>query len=307
MYEVLLEMPAAPPAAAAIESTIRIFCAPSGVPVVVVETGLGADRRHRAHRVEEVSEQEREHQQRCRHDAGALEAVEQVELAEQGEVRLGEHLVGPLGHVEVPALRGRIAEAAGPTSANFCTMPAMIVVATMPIRIAPGTPRAYSVIISSRPMLNTRTGQPARLPPMPSWTGGAPMPRRADEAGVDQADERDEQADAHRDRGLELPRHGVEHGLAEAGQHQHQDDQALEHDQAHRVGPRHLRRDRERDERVEPQACGQRQREVGDDAHQDRQQARHQRGHGGDRREARARLAAAAEELAVHVGDVGQG
>ena len=73
---------------------------------------------------------------------------------------------------------------------------------------------------------------------MPSSTGTRCRRRgAADEAGVDEADERDEQADADADRGLELRRDGVEHRLPEAGEHEHQDDEALEDDQAHRVGP----------------------------------------------------------------------
>ena len=68
------------------------------------------------------------------------------------------------------------------------------------------------------------TGQPFSVPPMPSSTGTGAGAGAADEARVDEADERDEQADADRDRGLELRRDGVEHRLPEAGQHQHQDD-----------------------------------------------------------------------------------
>ena len=71
------------------------------------------------------------------------------------------------------------------------------------------------------------------------------------------------------------------------------------HHQAHRVGPGHLAGDGEGDERVEAESRGERQRVVGDDAHQDRHHAGHQRRTGGDRRE--VRRCAAAEELAVHV------
>ena len=71
------------------------------------------------------------------------------------------------------------------------------------------------------------------------------------------------------------------------------------HDQAHRVGPGHLAGDREGDERVEPEPGGQGQREVGDDAHQDRHHAGDQRRAGRDRRQ--VRRVAAAEELAVGV------
>jgi hypothetical protein len=60
-----------------------------------------------------------------------------------------------------------------------------------------------------------------------------------DEAGVDETDQRDEQANADRDGDLQLRWHGVEDRLPEAGEHQHEDDEALKHDQAHGVGPRH--------------------------------------------------------------------
>ena len=76
----------------------------------------------------------------------------------------------------------------------------------------------------------------------------------AHEPGVDQADERDEQADADADRGLQLGRDGVEHRAPEAGEHQDQDHDALEHHQAHRVRPRtcprRSRRPRRRSARV---------------------------------------------------------
>ena len=64
--------------------------------------------------------------------------------------------------------------------------------------------------------------------------------RAPHEAGVDEADEGDEQADADADRDLELLGHGVEDRLPEPGEHEHEDDEALEDDEAHRVGPRHL-------------------------------------------------------------------
>ena len=79
-------------------------------------------------------------------------------------------------------------------------------------------------------------------------------------------------------------RHGVEDRAAEAGQDQDQDDQALEHHQAHRVLPGHSRGDRERDEGVEAEPGGQRQREVRHDAHEDRHHPRDQGRAGGDQR-----------------------
>ncbi len=65
---------------------------------------------------------------------------------------------------------------------------------------------------------------------------GPPL-RTPDEAGVDETDERDEQADARADRRLQLSRYCSEHRPPEAGEDEDEDHQALEHDQAHRVGP----------------------------------------------------------------------
>ena len=191
---------------------------------------------------------------------------------------------GSFGHVQAPA--GRVLGAAlAPTLPIASTMMARIVVATIEIRIAPLT--LLDPQRDQQPAGRPRTpapASPAGCRTGPSCTGTGCWPRRdpADEAGVDEADQRDEQADADGDRDLQLRRDGVEDGLPEAGQHEDQDHQALEDDQAHRVRPGHLGGDRERDERVQPEAGRQRQREVGHDPHQDRHHARHQRRTGGD-------------------------
>jgi hypothetical protein len=74
----------------------------------------------------------------------------------------------------------------------------------------------------------------------------------------------------------------VEDGRPEAGQHQHQDDQALEDHQAHGVGPGHARGDRVGDEGVQSQPGGQGEREVRHEAHEQGQHACDQGGGGGD-------------------------
>ena len=66
----------------------------------------------------------------------------------------------------------------------------------------------------NRPTTNTSSGQLPSEPPMPSSTGVAMAGGDPHEAGVDEADERDEQADADADGGLELERDRAEHGLA---------------------------------------------------------------------------------------------
>lgn len=98
-----------------------------------------------------------------------------------------------------------------------------------------------------------------------------------DEPGVDEADEGDEQADADTDRLLERLRYGVHDGLAQSRDHQDADQQTFEDDQAHRVGPAHQRGYLEGDDRVEPEAGGEGERQVAADAHDDR----HHRGHEG--------------------------
>lgn len=100
---------------------------------------------------------------------------------------------------------------------------------------------------------------------------------------------------------LSLLGHGVEDRLAEPGEHKNEDDEALEDDEAHGIGPRHLRRDGECDEGVEPESGGEREREVRDDTHEDREQAGDERGARGDRWEVGAVAGATSEEVAVDV------
>ena len=89
-------------------------------------------------------------------------------------------------------------------SATCSTMMATTVITTIEIRIAPLTPRAYSENISTSPRQNTATGQPWSCPPMPELDRHRAGAGTAHEAGVDQADDREEQADTDRDRDLEL-------------------------------------------------------------------------------------------------------
>ena len=102
------------------------------------------------------------------------------------------------------------------------------------------------------------------------------------DAGVDEADEGDEEADADRDRRAQRLGDGLEDGRAEAGEHEDGDDDALPHHEAHGLRPGHLRREGEGDERVEPETGGDAEREPSDDAHQDGHDARDQRRRGGD-------------------------
>ena len=106
----------------------------------------------------------------------------------------------PVGLTTLP-----VASVWPPILAIASTMIARTVAPTMPMRMAPFTCRTSMTMIASRPTTKTSIGQPARNPPMPSSTGTGPT-RLPHEAGVDQADEGDEQADAHADGGLQLRR-----------------------------------------------------------------------------------------------------
>src|SRR5918995_898673 len=85
----------------------------------------------------------------------------------------------------------------------------------------------------------------------------------------------------------------------EAGQHQDQDDQAFDHHQSHRVGPRHPAGDRKRDEGVQTQSGGQRERIVGERPHGDRHDTGDQGGGGCD--QGQVGRATAAEEVTLGV------
>ena len=77
-----------------------------------------------------------------------------------------------------------------------------------------------------------RTGA-ARAQP----NGRRSEPGAADEAGVDEPDKQDEKADTGRDRELELHRHGVEDEPAQPGRREKHDDEPVDDDEAHRLGP----------------------------------------------------------------------
>src|SRR5690606_1216257 len=94
----------------------------------------------------------------------------------------------------------------GPILKSASTMIATIVVATLPMSSAPLTFRAISTPMVSRPTMKITVGMVVTEPPSPSCTGGGGA-ARTHEAGVDEADEGDEEADAHRDGGLQLCGH----------------------------------------------------------------------------------------------------
>jgi hypothetical protein len=132
----------------------------------------------------------------------------------------------------------------------------------------------------------------------------------AHEAGVDEADEGDEQADADADGLLEGERDGVHHPLAQAGQDQRGDDQALQHHDAHGRRPGHHGGQLEGDHGVQPEPGRDRERVAAVHAHEQRHDRRHQRGRGGERPEGQAPagdVLGAAEDQRVEDDDVGHG
>ena len=131
------------------------------------------------------------------------------------------------------------------------------------------------------------------------------------DATVDEADEEDEEADADDDGLLELQRHGVEDGFAEAGQHQDGDDDALHEDDAHGALHRQaLGGDQlEGHDGVDAQPGSEGVGTVADQAHEQRHDAGDQAGDGEGRREVQAQRlqaldAGESEDVRVHEDDV---
>ena len=106
----------------------------------------------------------------------------------------------------------------------------------------------------------------------------------AHDARVDEADEGHEEAQAHRDGGLEGGGNRAENGLTEARENEQEDEDTFPRDDAHGLAVAEAGAEDEGkgDDRVEAKACGERQRVVRDDAHEDRHDARDERGTSGD-------------------------
>src|SRR5690606_39499058 len=99
-------------------------------------------------------------------------------------------------------------------------------------------------------------------------------------------------------------------GLAQPGYHQEADEQALQHDQAHRVVPAHQGGDLEGDDGVQAQSGGERERQIAPDPHDDGHHGGHQGGGGGELHgvELLAELVlGAAQDEGVEHQDVGHG
>ncbi len=253
--------------------------------VLVQQACLGADGRHGAHGVEEVGQQQREDEQERRRHTEAAEAAEQVELTERAEVGQVDDRRRQRRGVEPPALRvERLAEHRADVREPLDQ---------------DGHDRGHRdrdedrtahLAHPERHHEHQAKGEHQRRP-AGQRTSGAQLHRNrrtsrvgdaSNPSGVDEADQRDEQADAHRDGHLQAHRHGVEHRLAEARQHQEQDDQPLDDHQTHGVRPGRLGGDAERHEGVEAEAGGQSERVLGEQTHGDGHHTSHQGGAGGD-------------------------
>ena len=153
----------------------------------------------------------------------------------------------------------------------------MTVVTRMLMSRAAGTLRAHRATVRSSPNQNTKWAGVVGKTNVDGHRvlGGRPG-RLDDDAGVDEADEQDEQADPDADRPLERHRDGAHDRFAQADEDEQRDDEAFEDDDAHRAGRgQALGQDEpEGDRAVDAEAGGQGDRRVGDDAHRDGQRAR---------------------------------
>ena len=106
----------------------------------------------------------------------------------------------------------------------------------------------------------------------------------AHDARIHEADEGDEETQAHGDGGLEGGGNRTENGLTEARENEQEDEDTFPGDDAHglAVAEAGAEDQGEGDDRVEAETCGERQRVVRDNAHEDRHDARDERGTGGD-------------------------
>ena len=159
----------------------------------------------------------------------------------------------------------------------------------MPIRMPAFTLRATRMPVTSRPTRKTTVVQPRSVPSPPSCTGtavpAASGTRRTRPPSTKPISAMNRPMPAAM-AAFSSAGMARKTALPEAGQHQHGDDQTLDHHQAHRLGPAHLGGDRVRDEGVEAQAGRHRERDPADDAHQDGHHRGDQGGDPGDRRDA---------------------
>ena len=240
---------------------------------LVEQPGFGGDADDRAHRVEEVGQDEGEDQQDDGQDAGLAERAEHVELADEPEVRCGDGIAGQRRSGHTPVLH--LGELVDHDRDERHQDDADEDRALDPAGDEHDRHQHAEAEDENRPAGERAVAELDRH-------GGLRGVRDAgDEAGVDEADERDEQADADADRLLERLWDRVHDGLAETRHDQHADQQALEHDEAHRVFPGHERGDLHRDDDVDAEARREGEGQVAAHTHDERHHACHQGGGGG--------------------------
>ena len=107
---------------------------------------------------------------------------------------------------------------------------------------------------------------------------------RAHDARIHEADEGDEETQANGDGGLEGCGNRAENGLTEAGEDQQEDEDTFPGDDTHglAIAEAGTKDQGEGDDRVKAEAGGERQGVVRDDTHEDRHDARDERGASSD-------------------------
>ena len=162
------ETPAAPPAIAATESTMRIRWAFGGMPsssfspasapiavMVPMVSKKSASRRVKASRSAASTPTEENAPNRSNCPRVPKSGTSTTPLSSG---TLSDQLPGPSSATE-------------PRSRTACSTKASTAVATIEIRIAPRTWRTHRAMMSTTPTAKTSTGHPLSVPPLPSWTG----------------------------------------------------------------------------------------------------------------------------------------
>lgn len=252
------------------------------VALLVGEPGLFGESGHRAHRVEEVREHQREHEHDEGHEADLADVESEVDRTQEAQIGNAHRRSGQRRDRQAPAagVIRRRAEVPDRLDDHRDDRPAHEADQHPALDLA-GHQHAGG---QQRQHEHQRRHRRDRAADAES-DGRGVRARRRDEARVDEPDERDEQADRDRDRELQLHRDSVEDELSQPRGGQQHDDDAVDHHEGHRLGPRHLVDDAEGEERVDAEPGRERERQPGDEAEEDRHDAGGQRRggpHGGE-------------------------
>ncbi len=262
-----------------------------GHAVFVEEVTFGSDRNHGAHGVEEIGEHNGEGQHHHGNNAELLEGPHHGEASEGGEVGdlhrgavEGGRPAVPTGHVAAGHASG-LGNNIDDHGRDGRGHDADEERAGHPAQQADRGEEEAEYKDGQRP------GGDGAVDPEGHYGAFA----GADEAGVDQPNQGDEEPQAHRNGGAQELRHRPENGFTQARHHEQRDDDAFNNDNSHTVSPGHSGHlhDDYADDGIEAQPGGHGEREIGDDAGEQRHEAGHNGGAGGDGREVRALGAAA--------------